>query len=359
MELLPPRLLACSFGLAALTCGIALAACASEEAMNRTQAIDVPVDAAVAEDVESPDAATATCAPIGLEAYRSTTCFCGDACDCYFDVPYGDRASWHEQTTNSDLRQAIDIYLPKGQTAKTPLVFYAHANGNTKALEPGASAAKNIGQPLLERGVAFASVEFRHPYTNKDVSAPQMDLADATQFLRCHAEELNVDAPRMAAVGRSRGTLALLGALSNDRADSTSAKPEARESTRLRGVWGLNAQTSYWGKWIGETFYSDDTRGFFYAYYSQENFGHAIGEVTADDPPIHLSYDGELVTLPIDAGQCKQIGGTLDCVHLPNFGDEMCKAYAAAGIPDKCVTDYKVDLDTVDVVPFLMNVLAP
>lgn len=308
-----------------------------------------------AADSEATPGAVA-CAPMNLEAYRGSSCFCGDACDCFVDVPFGDAATWTEN--NQTFKESIDIYLPKGSTTAKPLVLWAHPNGSTKAVGAGGPVAKNFGTPLLAEGFGFASVEFRHPAANADIQAPQTDIADAIQFLRCHANEIHLDAPRIAAVGRSRGTLTLLTTLKNDGANPTSPKPEARHSTRLRGVFAINAQTSYWGKWIGETFYDDASRPLFYAYYGEANYGHAVGEVSPDDPPVRLVYDSQRQTLPFAASECIPLGGDVDCVHLANFGDELCKAYTAAGIPDKCTVTYGVPAnDLYAGIEFLKGVL--
>ncbi|MFT5356001.1 MAG: hypothetical protein ACI9KE_003223, partial [Polyangiales bacterium] len=73
----------------------------------------------------------------------------------------------------------------------------------------------------------------------------------------------------------------------------------------------------------------------------RENLGHAVGDVSADDPPVAMIYRDPLETLPLDIADCN--GGTVDCLHLPNFADELCAAYAAAGIGERCSATYSAD----------------
>src|SRR5690606_7410695 len=135
-----------------------------------------------------------------------------------------------------------------------PLVLWAHAAGNTKAIEASSALSRQVAIPGLEDGSVFASVSFRHPYLNSDIGAPRTDIARAVQFLRCHARAFGLDPERFAAIGSSRGTLAVWTAVQDDLADPTSPDPVLRQSTRLRGVFGNQAQTSYWGEWIADTF---------------------------------------------------------------------------------------------------------
>jgi acetyl esterase/lipase len=277
---------------------------------------------------------------LDLEAYRGTDCFCGDACDCYLDVPYGDRATWVEG--GMTLTQAIDLFVPRSPAADAPLVFWAHPNGSTKDFGAAGPLATDVALPLLSDGMLFASVEFRHPANDATPDAPPTDLADAVQFLRCHADTLGFDRERVAAIARSRGTLAIWTALQNDLADPESDDPLRRQSTRLRGVYAISAQTSYWGEWIASTFFDEASQPLVLAQLGPENRGHAVGDASADDPPVHIEYDSPLAELPLRATDCRSAGGDLDCVHLPNFGDELCDAYTAAGIGARCTVRYSV-----------------
>lgn len=294
---------------------------------------------------------------LDLTPFRSESCFCGAECECYLEVPYGARASWTEGKRLAT--QAVDVYLPRRPDGGVrPLVLWAHPNGSTKAVGSGAVGTE-LALPLLQEGYAFASAEFRHPAVNE--GAPATDLAEAIQFLRCHAEPLGLDGDRFAGVGRSRGTLLVWTAVQDDLARAESADPVARASTRLRGVWAINAQTSYWGEWIAQTFFDAASRPLVVAALGPENRGHAVGDVSAGDPPLHFVYDSPLVDLPLSADDCQSLGsGSLDCVHLPNFGERACAAYVAAGLNDRCTAEYERPAnDLYRAGPWLRTVLSP
>lgn len=314
----------------------------------------VPADAAEVDAFVPPPV---ECGRLDLAAYRSSDCFCGDACNCYLDIPYGDRATWIERDVT--LTQAIDLYVPRSPAPAAPLVVWAHPNETTKEVGPRSPLAIEVAVPLLEEGTIFASIEFRHPANASTPDAPRTDLADAIQFLRCQAADIGIDPERVAAIGRSRGTLAVWTAVQDDIADPSSDDPVARESSRVRGVYAINAQTSYWGEWIADAFFDEDSQPLVLASIGPENDGHAVGDVTADDPPIEIVYDAPLESLPIAARDCRTLGGTIDCLHLPNFGDALCAAYAAAGAGGRCHATYDVaDEDLYEgALPFLRSVL--
>lgn len=322
-------------------------------ALDASAADGGPADAA-----RTPDAGDTSCGPLDLEAYRGSSCFCGAACDCLLDVPYGD-VTWTEN--GAALRQTIDVYTPRHAPAgASALVLWAHPNGSTKSVGAGSALATTVANPLLGEGMLFASIEFRHPAVNADIGAPRTDLARALQFLRCHATELGFDPARVAAIARSRGTLAVWTAVQDDLA-VPGATGVTAQSTRLRGVYGVSAQTSYWGEWIADTFFDAASRSLVLAQIGPDDYGHAVGDVTSDDPPMEIVYDAPLPSLPLAARDCSVLGGSVDCTHLPAFGDALCDAYAGAGIADRCVVRYSVASGRVyDAAPaFLRRVLAP
>jgi acetyl esterase/lipase len=271
---------------------------------------------------------------LDLEAYRSDTCFCGADCECFIDIPYDAGTTWMEG--NKTFKQTFDLYRPRTTPVAAPMVIWAHANGSTKSVNPNAPLADQIAVPFLQSGGLFVSVEFRHPANAEPANAPRTDLARAIQTLRCHAPTMGLDPARIAGVGRSRGTLLVWTAVQDDLADASNSDPVLRQSTRLRGVYGMNAQTSYWGTYIAETYFDAASQPLVIAEQGPENNGHAIGDVSADDPPIHLEYNSPIQSLPLDANDCIPVGGMIDCVHLANFGKNFCDAYQAAGIGPRC-----------------------
>jgi hypothetical protein len=298
------------------------------------------------EDAGASDAGlTLGCPEFDLEPYRTDDCFCSaEGCQCFENIPYGG-ATWVEpRDTDMILRtQVIDLFLPpEAASGSTPLVVYAHANGQDHRFGTGSALAQDVALPLLSGDIAFASVEFRHPFVNASDDAPQTDLARAVQFLRCHADTFGLARDRFAAIARSRGTLFIWTAVQDDMADPTSMDPMLRESTRLLGVFGIQAQTSYWGEWIADTFFVAAQRDRIIQRYTAENFGHAVGDVTADDPPIALIYSDPPEELPITIEDCMM---GVDCTHLPNFGEELCAAYDTVGIGQRCSSTTPSDGD--------------
>jgi acetyl esterase/lipase len=288
------------------------------------------------------------CAPADLfdfAPYAAGDCFCGDACDCFRDVPYGEGAIWAEPTLDDQqISQALDIYVPKGMS-EMPAVLWAHPNGSSKEFAPDSGLAKNALTPAIAAGRVVVSVEFRHPVVNYDIGAPRTDLVDAIQFIRCNAPALGVDPTRLAGLASSRGTLMLWTAVQPELADPDSSEPVRRQSSRLLGVFATQAQTSYWAQWIADTFYAPELHPQVEAMLPADDIalGHAVGAVTEASPPVELAYVDPLAELPITA----QTIGMVDPLHLPNFGDELCKAYAAAGHPQDCKVSYDVAQNTI------------
>jgi hypothetical protein len=123
-------------------------------------------------------------------------------------------------------------------------------------------------------------------------------------------------------------------------ADPGSADPVKRQSSRLLGVYAAQTQTSYWGQWIADTFYEPALHDLLLVQLPADDvaLGHALGDVDADAPRVELVYVDPFAELPITL----QTIGMVDPVHLPNFGDELCKAYAAAGHAEDCTVHYEV-----------------
>jgi acetyl esterase/lipase len=105
--------------------------------------------------------------------------------------------------------QVMDIELPAGRTASTPVVVFIHGGGWT-------GGDKSIFQPIdldqfVAKGFATANINYRlaggtthHPILSQDVTA-------ALDFLATHAAEYQVAPDRFAVVGHSAGGhLALL-----------------------------------------------------------------------------------------------------------------------------------------------------
>lgn len=146
-------------------------------------------------------------------------------------------------------RQQLDLFLPDSGAA-TGLVIYMHGGAfiaGDKSSAYSGTRANEIRQ-FLERGIAYATINYRFIQNNDPtgVIKPLRDAARALQFLRLHAEQLNIDKQNVVMYGRSAGAgTALWLAFHNDLAIANHSDPILRESTRLRAAAGLEGQASY------------------------------------------------------------------------------------------------------------------
>jgi acetyl esterase/lipase len=105
----------------------------------------------------------------------------------------------------------LDIHLPREE--KPPLVMWIHGGG-WKDL----NRTWNLAMPLLERGYAVASVDYR--YSDEGIFPSQMrDLKDALLFLKRHEGTYGYDASKVAVSGDSAGghLCALMGVSAGNR----------------------------------------------------------------------------------------------------------------------------------------------
>ena len=245
------------------------------------------------------------------------------------DVPYG-----------SHPKQVLHFWKAASDKP-TPLLFYIHGGGWThgdRAL--GASRVKN----MLANGVSVVSVEYR--FINEatadgvvpPVKGPMLDCARALQFVRSKAKEWNIDKNRIGASGGSAGACTSLWlAFHDDLADSKSADPVARESTRLTCAAVAVPQTSLDPKQMHE--WTPNSRYGAHAFGVAGNFDAFVAArekimpwikeyspyelVSSDDPPVYLYFP----TSP-NLGKDEK-----DPTHTANFGvklKEHCDSLKAA-----------------------------
>ncbi|MGC4038182.1 MAG: alpha/beta hydrolase [Chitinophagaceae bacterium] len=118
---------------------------------------------------------------------------------------------------DSHKKHLLDIYLPKEQKGKLPLVVWIHGGAwmlNDKYADM--SYMKNTVKGFIENGYAFASIDYR--YSTEAVFPAQIqDCNQAIEYLYQHAGEFNIDNKRIALIGFSAGGhLASLLGLSNN-----------------------------------------------------------------------------------------------------------------------------------------------
>ena len=249
------------------------------------------------------------------------------------NVPYGTHP-----------KQVLDFYKAESSTP-TPLVFYIHGGGWT-----GGSKAPFNASEYLKAGISVVSIEYRFiPEATADkvvppVKAPLTDAARALQFVRSKAKEWNIDKTRIGATGGSAGACSSLWlAFHDDMADPKSSDPIARESTRLTCAAVNVAQTSLDPKQMKEWTPNSRYGGHAFGFTGDKKTGKSqfqeflegrekilpwIKEyspyelVTADDPPIFLSYG-----TPPALGQEQK-----DPTHTANFGVKLQEKCRRAGV---------------------------
>ncbi len=238
------------------------------------------------------------------------------------NVPYGD-----------DEQQKLDFW--KADTkGPAPLVFFIHGGAwksNDKDRVTGLRS-------YLAAGISVVSINYRYVQRAQaagiqpPVKWPLEDAARALQFVRSKAGEWNLDKTRVGASGGSAGACSSLWlAFHDDMAQPGSSDPIARESTRLKCVGVLGAQTSLdpvqMKEWTPNSLYGGHAFGFngdkakkLSAF--QQFLDHRdeilpwikayspIELVSADDPPVHLYY-----TDTPELGQNRK-----DPTHTANFG---------------------------------------
>ena len=249
------------------------------------------------------------------------------------DVPYGPHP-----------KQVLDFYKAESSTP-TPLVFYIHGGGWM-----GGKKAPFNASEYLKAGISVVSIEYRFiPEATADkvvppVKGPLTDAARALQFVRSKAKEWNIDKTRIGATGGSAGACSSLWlAFHDDMADPKSSDPIARESTRLTCAAVNVAQTSLDPKQMKEWTPNSNYGGHAFGFTGDKKTGKSqfqeflegrekilpwIKEyspyelVTADDPPIFLSYGA-----PPALGQTQK-----DPTHTANFGVKLQEKCQSVGV---------------------------
>ena len=204
----------------------------------------------------------------------------------YKDVSYGP----HE-------RNVLDFWKADSNTP-TPLVIYIHGGGFRSGSKRGLNA--RMLRELLGSGISVAAINYRL-ISNKPLPAAHHDARRALQFMRSKAKEWNIDKSQVGAFGGSAGAqLCMWLAFHDDMAKPESSDPIKRESSRLAFVATNGGQTTmdfdWWKKWIPgyETPHREASELF--GVKTKEEYGKTVEKIsallllTADDPPIHMSY---------------------------------------------------------------------
>jgi acetyl esterase/lipase len=233
-------------------------------------------------------------------------------------------------------KQVLDFYKAES-AAPTPVVFYIHGGGWM-----GGKKAPFNASEYLKAGISVVSIEYRFiPEATADkevppVKGPLTDAARALQFVRSKAKEWNIDKTRIGATGGSAGACSSLWlAFHDDMADPKSSDPIARESTRLTCAGVYVAQTSLDPKQMKEWTPNSNYGGHAFGLPQFQKFLEGRDKimpwikeyspyelVTADDPPIFLSYNA-----PPALGQEQK-----DPTHTANFGVKLQEKCRSVGV---------------------------
>jgi acetyl esterase/lipase len=120
---------------------------------------------------------------------------------------------------DEDPKHLLDIYLPSGNKKNLPLVVWIHGGAwmmNDKYADMG--YMKETVRSILEKGYAFASIDYRHS-TTKPFPAQIQDCNQAIQWLYDHADQYGIQKKKIALIGFSAGghLASLIGLSANNK----------------------------------------------------------------------------------------------------------------------------------------------
>ena len=238
-------------------------------------------------------------------------------------------------------RNVFDIWLADSDKP-TPLAIYIHGGGFRAGSKE--KLKQNELDQLLKAGISVAAINYRYMSVATPLPTPHHDARRALQFMRSKAKEWNIDKERVAAFGGSAGAqICMWLAFTDDMAKPDSKEPIERESTRLTCVATSGGQTTndieFWQNKIATLLGPDtdvktlsrplgnitDPEKAHLAKWGAKTPDEAkeiarrhsaVSIVSADDPPIFMSY-GMTPTAkpPTDKGR---IRGWL--IHHVNLG---------------------------------------
>jgi acetyl esterase len=232
-------------------------------------------------------------------------------------------------------RNVFDIWFAD-KTKITPLVVYIHGGGFMGGSKENLKA--ETLNKFLEEGISVASINYRF-IKHAPLPAAHYDARRALQFIRSKATEWKIDKNRIGAFGGSAGAqICMWLAFSDDMAKPSSNEALKKESTRLLCVATNGGQTTIdldlWVEWIPgydephvDPLAKSDAKTM-EEYKRRAGKLSAISLVTADDPPIFMTYgmapDASMPTNP------KKAQGWL--IHHVNFGVKLKEKMDKIGI---------------------------
>ena len=274
----------------------------------------------------------------------------------------------------------LDIFHFPDAAAPTPLFIYIHGGGFTGGEKEALyDWLADVPAELTAEQVAVASIDYRllEEVDTEGVIKPMTDSARALQFLRYHAEELNIDPTRVTLGGASAGAgTAIWLATHDDLADPGASDPILAESTRVSGVAAWETQASYdliqWTDRVLVDFELDlfdvaaqyglsqrlwsfygisaDAQLFEPEYEEYRANVDMLRLMSADDPPMWFHNVNEKGSYPLSVGAM---------FHHPNHVRELSEAATEAGITHEAYAP-SIELGgeaRVEPVPYLLGLM--
>lgn len=194
-------------------------------------------------------------------------------------------------------RNVLDFY--KADSDKpTPVVLFIHGGG----FRAGSKKSINQGilRELLAVGISVAAIEYRF-VADKPLPAAHQDSLRALQFIRSKASQWNIDKKRFGAFGGSAGAqICMWLAFHDEMAEPHSSEPLKRESSRLTCVMTNGGQTTmdmdWWKRWVPGYEKPHRSRTEVFGDVTDDELREVVKDIsalsliTADDPPIFMSY---------------------------------------------------------------------
>ena len=214
---------------------------------------------------------------------------------------------------NKYKQTTFDLYLPAFKMEKMPLVVFFHGGSFIHGDKSEIENQIPLISSLLEKGIAFASVNYRYRVDNDSLGVMRCikDAADFVRFIRFHNDKYNIDSDHIGCYGESAGAgISLFLAFHEEMAVPSSEDSLLRESTRIRCAGAVITQATYnlyrWKKFIPcfrliyllkkKTFKQQTAN--FYGFSTYKEFKplkkeiteklDMLNMITPDDPPVWL-----------------------------------------------------------------------
>jgi len=239
-------------------------------------------------------------------------------------------------------RNVLDFYAPESE-APTPVVIHFHGGGFV-AGDKRINRGRPIVRDCLANGISVVSANYRFVAgpDSEPFPGPLLDGVRVVQFVRSQAKLWNLDPDLIVLTGGSAGALMSLWiALHDDLADSESADPVARQSSRVLGVVAYAGPTTLDPRIIVEHVGGNpDIHPSVFPMFGIKKIQELdtpemrekvidyspLSHVSPDDPPLQLRHGGTLASAPLPPDA--SFGAS---IHHAKFGDLLRNKYKEAG----------------------------